>query len=173
MKIYFLQQVDADSAIGIPRDEIDYQRKLGHVKVNRMHTFLSHGYAKYMLLVWLTVANLIMLVHDKLFQHGKFYSHRDHTDDISIFDFAGPVHTNPVAQAITRLVSILLDPSGMGRVHLTLWRLKLGEDVHAWPVRITRALQVAILIGVGVLWRKIFRFFKAYPWALARRKSYV
>ena len=45
------EQVDADSAIGIPGDEMQYHRQMGHIKVNKVHTLLSYGYAKYMALV--------------------------------------------------------------------------------------------------------------------------
>ena len=62
---------------------------------------------------------------------------------------------------------MLLDPTGAGRSHCRLLLLKLGDDIRAWPLRIVRALQIAILIAVSVLWRKLFLFFKAYPWALA------
>ena len=70
---------------------------MGNIRVNRVHTFLSHGYSKYMTLVWLVVTHRIMVLHYKLFRHGKFDGQHDHEEDISIFDFVGPVHTNPMA----------------------------------------------------------------------------
>ena len=126
------EHVDAESAIGIPRDEIEHHRKMGHIKQNRAHTFLSHYYSKYMLLVWLAVTSTIMVLHYKFFKHGKYYSHRDHADDISVFDFVGTVHSNPVAQTITALAAMLLNPQGGvgGRAHLGLLFLKLGEDMN-------------------------------------------
>ena len=69
-----------------------------------------------------------MIVHYKLFKHGKFYPQRDHIKDMSIFDFVGPLYRNPVAQAISAMVSMLLNPLGMGREHLSLLLLKLGSD---------------------------------------------
>ena len=107
------QHVDANEAIGIPRDEIQYHRQMGHIKVNRVHTFLSHGYSKFMTLVWLVVTHTIMVIHYKMFKHGKFYSERDHSDDMSIFDFVGHVRTNPVAKSITALMAMMLDPMGL------------------------------------------------------------
>ena len=65
--------IDVDSAIGIPRDEMQYHRQVGSIRVNKVYTFLSHGAAKYMVLVWLVVASPIMVVHYNLFRHGKFY----------------------------------------------------------------------------------------------------
>ena len=161
------EHVDADAAIGIPRHEIEHYRQMGNIRVNRVHTFLSHGYSKYMTLVWLVVTHMIMIVHYKLFKHGTFYSQRGDLDGINIFDFVGPVHTNPVAQAMAALVAMLLDPMGSGRRHLRLLWLKLGDNLDHWPGRVVRALQVSLLIGISVLWRKLYKFFKAYPWALA------
>ena len=120
-----------------------------------------------MLLVWLSVAQPLMIVHYKLFRHGKFQSHRDRTDDFSIFDFTGPTHTNPAAQAITALVAMLLDPLGAGKRHLCLLCLKLGNCINEWPLRVVQALQISLLIGISASWRKLFKFFEAYPWALA------
>ena len=42
---------DADAAIGVPRDDYAYHREMGHLKLQKIHRFLSHGCAKYMLLV--------------------------------------------------------------------------------------------------------------------------
>ena len=155
--------VDADSAIGIPRDEFEYTRQMGNIKLNRVHTFLSHGYSKYLTLVWLVVTHPIMIVHYKLFKHGKFYGHRDHSADISIFDFVGADSANPVASAMAALISMLLDPKGAGRRHLSLLLLKLGEDMEQWPQRVVKALHISLLIGISVLWRKLYRAFAAYP----------
>ena len=68
---------------------------------------------------------------------------------------------------MSALLAMLLDPLGAGKVHLQVLLLVLGDDIAHWPRRAIHALQVAILIGVPVLWRKLFKFFDAYPWALA------
>ena len=162
-----LEQVDPESAIGIPKDASEHYKQMGNIKVNRAHTFLSHGYAKYLALVWLAVTLPIMILHYQLFKHGTFYSRRDHREDISIFDFVGPISTNPVAKVITALVTMLLDPLGAGRIHLKLMRLKLGDEMQEWPLRVVRALHFALLLGISVLWRKLFIAYQAYPWALA------
>ena len=44
--------------------------------------------------------------------------------------------------------------------------LKLGDNIDEWPLRIVRAVQISLLIGISVLWRKLYKFFKTYPWAL-------
>ena len=63
---------------------------------------------------------------------------------------------------------MLLDPLGRaGREHLKLLLLKLGRQIQTWPTRIKAALQVALLISISVLWRKLFVFFEPYLWALA------
>ena len=43
----------------------------------------------------------------------------------------------------------------------------MGDAIDQWPMRVVRALQIALLIGISVLWRKLYMAFKAYPWALA------
>lgn len=120
-----------------------------------------------MLLVWLVVAQPLMIVHYKLFRHGKFESHRDRTEDFSIFDFTGPTHTNPAAQATTSLVAMLFDLLGAGRRHLRLLCLRLGNRINAWPLRAVQALHISLLTGITVSWHELFKFFEAYPWALA------
>ena len=92
-----------------------------------------------------------MVVHYHLFKHGKYYSHRDHAGDISIFDFVGPTHSNPVAYAINALVLMLMEPRGGGRSHLGLMLLKLGDNINEWPLRVVRAVQIGLLIGISVL----------------------
>ena len=143
------EQVDADAAIGIPRDEMDYHRQVGNIKVNRAHTFLAHGYSKYLTLVWLVVVTeLLMIVHYQLFRNGKYYSHRDHTVDISIHDLVGQTHKNPVAHALGGLASMLMDPLGGGRQYLRILLLKLGDNMDEWPLRVTLALHILSLIHI-------------------------
>ena len=69
-------------------------------------------------------------MHYRLIKHGRFYSHRDNTDDMSVFDFVGPTHTNPVVDALNSLMTMLLDPMLLGRSHLSLLLLKLGNNMH-------------------------------------------
>ena len=62
---------------------------------------------------------------------------------------------------------MLLDPHGWaGKQHLRLLYIKLGA-IHQWPSRAIAALQVSLLIGIAILWRKLIIFSDAYPWALA------
>ena len=51
--------VEADGAIGIPRDTRLYEKNLGHLKLQKVHTFLSHAAAKHLLLVWVVVCTLL------------------------------------------------------------------------------------------------------------------
>ena len=90
-------QVDTDGAIGIPRDMIEYQRKMGHIKLQKVHTFLCHGFSKYMCLVWVVVSAPLMVLHYSRFRPGTFWNQRDHDDDVSIFDFVGSIAKNRVA----------------------------------------------------------------------------
>ena len=108
-----------------------------------------------------------MVGHYFLFKHGTWYSCRDHSEDMSTFDFCGLVPSNPVANAIEALLGMLLDPTVRGQNHLRILFLKLGEDIAAWLVRVRLALHISLLIGITVLWRKLYRHFQAYPWALA------
>ena len=55
--------VEADGAIGVPRDGYEYHKALGHIKIQKVHRFLSHGCAKHLLLVWLVVCAPIMILH--------------------------------------------------------------------------------------------------------------
>ena len=89
--------VDTDGAIGIPRDTIEYHRRMGHIKLQKVHAFLCHGYSKYMCLVWIVVSAPLMVLHYSLFRHGTFWNQRDHDDDVSIFDFVGSIAKNRVA----------------------------------------------------------------------------
>ena len=43
--------VEADGAIGVPRDTNAYERKVGRRKVQKVHTFLHNAAAKHLLLV--------------------------------------------------------------------------------------------------------------------------
>ena len=121
---------DADAAIGIPRDEQAYYKEAGHLRLQKIYTFLSHGHAKYMLLVWLAVVQPIMIMHYFLFKHGTWYPYRDFAADISIFDFCGGTQRNRVAVLVGSLASMLLDPAGLGRPYLRLLRLKLGDRIE-------------------------------------------
>ena len=62
---------------------------------------------------------------------------------------------------------MLREPDGLAaRKHLRLLHLALGRT-REWPERVATALQVALLIGIAVLWRKLIAYFESYPWALA------
>ena len=81
-----------------------------------------------MTLVWLDVANLLMVLHYKLFKHSKLFSARCHTEGTNIFDFAQDTRRNPAGHALVGLVSMLMDPLGAGRTHLHLLMLKVEQQ---------------------------------------------
>jgi len=146
--------VEADGAIGVPRDEYQYQQKLGHLKVQKIHTFLGHGSAKHLLLVWVVVCGPIMKFHYFLFANGKFFSQRTGEHSITVFDFVGNGPNNHLAAAMGALSSMLMDATGRtGGRHLRMLYIKLGP-IRQWPDRTKAALQVALLIGISVIWRK-------------------
>ena len=51
-------ELNPDGAIGVPMD-MEYERQVGHIKLNKVFNFFSHGEAKYLFLVWLCIANLV------------------------------------------------------------------------------------------------------------------
>ena len=108
------EHVDVDGAIGVPRDHTAHFRHMGHIKLHKCHRFLCNAMSKYILLIWLITTSDIMILHYRLFRHGTWWNRRNEKDDISIFDFTGPVPNNPVFMAIINLMTILLDPRGRG-----------------------------------------------------------
>ena len=144
--------VDYDAAIGVPRDPMGHERKIGGIKLNKVYYFLSHGKTKYVLLVFLVVSRPLFHVHYFLFKQGTWKSHRP-DDRACIFDFVGDATRNCVARAIGALAQMLLDPDGSGRTHLRLMALVLGRDSSAWPLPVTRALHVNLIIAICMLWR--------------------
>ena len=106
--------VDADGIIGIPRDTYQYEKNVGHLKVQKVLTFLSHASAKELLLVWVVVCTPIMRMHYFLFAHGKFFSHRSGDEDaITVFDFVGDTHFNHLSETMAALCSMLMEPDGL------------------------------------------------------------
>ena len=160
--------VEAEGAIGIPRDNQEYEQTLGHIKSQKVHTFLSHSAAKHVLLVWVVVCSPIMQLHYHLFKHGRFYSHRqDDCDAITVFDFVRDTAFNHVSRTLAALCAMLMEPDGpQGQQLLKLLLLKHGP-IAQWPLRVKAAMQVSLLLGITVLWRKLVVTFESYPWALA------
>ena len=137
-----------------------------HIKLNRAYTFLKQRSSEYLLLIWLCVCSCIIVVHCRLFKYGTWNSHRPEKDRCNIFDFCGDAADNPVAEALSTLASMLLDPEGVGRRPLALLYLKFGEDYSEWPKHVRELLDVSLCIAFSVLWRKLVYYFKQYPWLL-------
>ena len=56
---------------------------------------------------------------------------------------------------LAALCAMLMEPDGpVVRKHLRLLYLALGP-AREWPDRVATALQVALIIGIAVLWRKL------------------
>ena len=129
--------VDDDTVIGIPKDEKEHYKKLGRVKLSKVHTFLSDPASKYMPLIWLVVCSCIMVVHYRLFKHGTWFSHR-RDGRCNMFDFCGTDAGNQVAESLSALAAMLMDPLGGGRPHLKLLFLRFGQilingQAERWP----------------------------------------
>ena len=168
--------ISVDAAIGAPSDATRHWRKVKHIKLNRSFSFLKHRASEYLPLIWLCVCSCIMVVHYKLFRHGTWYNHRTTASGqggtsgrwprCNIFDFTSDLETNPVCEALAVLASMLLDPEGAGRKHLSLLFYKFG-DYSEWPHRVHEYLEGSLLIAFSVLWRKLYFEFQCYPWLLA------
>ena len=96
------------------------------------------------------------------------FSHRsDDKDAVAVLDFVGEAHCNHLVDTLAALCTMLMEPDGLAaRKHLRLLHLALGP-AREWPDRVATALQVALLIGIAVLWHKLIVYFESYPWALA------
>ena len=160
--------VEADGAIGVPRDTYAYEKKLGHLKVQKVHTFLSHAAAKELLLVWIVVTAPIMILHYFLFHNGKFCNPYDSdAAGVTVFDFVDDTASNRLTATVGALCSMLMEPTGhVASVHLNLLFLKLGR-LAQWPDRVKVALQVSLVLGIAWFWRKVIVHYNSYPWALA------
>ena len=160
--------VEPDGAIGVARDTYAYEKKLGHLKVQKVHTFLRNAAAKHLLMVWVVVTQPIMVLHYFLFKHGKFYNHRTGDEDaVTVFDFVDDTNFNRLSSTMAALSSMLMEANGhAGQRHLRLLGIQLGP-LEEWPTRVKVALQVSLLLGLAVLWRKLAVHFESYPWALA------
>ena len=159
--------VDDDAVIGVPKNEKDHYKKLGHVKLRKIFDFLSDPASKYLPLVWLVVCAPIMVVHYYLFKHGNWYNRRGGTKRCNIFDFCGSLERNPVCKCLCQIGAMLMDPLCGGASNLKLLRLRFGSDVRQWPRRLQAALTVSLLLAFCILWRKLFHAFDCYPWRLA------
>ena len=84
-----------------------------------------------------------------------------------MFDFCGTDAGNPVAEALSALAAMLMDPLCGGRPHRKLLVLRFGPDIDKWPSRTVAALQISLIIACCMLWRKLFHSLSCYPWLLA------
>ena len=81
-------------------------------------------------LVWITVTQMIMELHFRLFKRGVFYNHMQCRDEarkrFACFEFCRGAESNPAAKALDAIGAMLFDPEGEGRTFeasaLPLWR---------------------------------------------------
>ena len=102
------------------------ERKVGHIKLNRVYPFLGHGEAKYLFLVWLSIANLVMPVHYSLFKHDTWFQNRKPEAKQKISDFIDGSTGGPVRTCLGSLAEMLLESRGRDRCHLRILSLKVG-----------------------------------------------
>ena len=159
--------VSGDAAVGAPRDPIGHMRKVNRMKLQKAFHFVCKKSTKWKPLIWLATCSPIMAVHYNLFKYGTWKSrcHGDHR--LSIFDFCNSAPENPVASALMTLSDILLRPQAEGRRHLLTLADHFGLCPGQWPSKVREALHVSALMAFSMLWRKLFFFFRSYPWKLA------
>ena len=157
--------ISKDAAVGVPGNTNAHWRKLKHIKLNRAFDFLRKRSSTWLPLVWLCVCSCIMVIHFRLFKHGTWYSQRRTKDCCDIFDFCSD-RENLIAEALSTLASMMLDPENAGRRPLALLILKFGDDVTAWPHQVHECLQGAVSIAFCVLWRHLYYDFQCFPWLL-------
>ena len=159
-------ELHPDGAIGVPMD-MEYERQVGHIKLTKVFNFFGHGEAKYLFLVWLCIANLVMPVHYSLFKSGTWFQNRRPEAKQKISDLIDGSRGSPVKTCLGSLAEILLDSRGRGRRHLRILSLKLGDQTHLWPPRVLQALHVATTVVFCIMWRELFFYYDCYPWVLA------
>ena len=108
--------LDLDRAIGVPTD-MGQERKVGHIKLNKVYRFLGHGEAKYLFLVWLCIALQVMPVHYALFRTGTWFNRRREAGQEKISDFLDGSTGSPVRSCLGALAEMLLDSRGSGQRH--------------------------------------------------------
>jgi len=133
---------------------------------------VESGPAPMLFLVWITITQLIMVLHSRLFKRGTWYSHllagREADMRFACFEFCrGPSH-KPAAKLLTALGAMMFDPGGDGRQHLLLLHTRYGSNSDDWPLALTKALHISNVVAFARVWRLLFFYFKLWPWPLAR-----
>ena len=91
-----------------------------------------------------------MCIRDRNFTVTK----KSDEDAATVFDFVGDTNFNHLITTMAALCTMLMEPEGLaGQKHLRLLHLIFGPT-EKWPLRVTAALQVSLLLGIAVLWRK-------------------
>ncbi len=122
-------------------------------------------------LVWITVTQMIMELHFRLFKRGVFYNHMQCRDEarkrFACFEFCRGAESNPAAKALDAIGAMLFDAEGKGRKHLKLLHCRYGGKTSQWPLALTGSLQISLLMAFARFWRLLFYVFQQYPWRLA------
>ena len=133
---------DADAVVGAPTNAIVHQRKLQEKQRQKMLRLVEDNDSPPMIfLVWVTVVQLIMPLHYKLFKRGVFFNQMQQGPDqerrYGCFELCTPSN-NPAAQIISIITVTILEPSAAGSQHL---KLLLFES---WTTR----AQLAAFLGL-------------------------
>ena len=85
--------ISVDDAVVVPTNTTAHWRKVKHIKLNRSFNFLKKRSC-----AWLP------------FKYGTWYSHRRTKDRRDIFDFSSDLLENPIAEVLSTLASMKVDP---------------------------------------------------------------
>ena len=164
-----LQHVDA--LVGAPADAIVHQRKLKAKQCDKILGLVQNAAAPMLFLVWITITQLIMTLHYRLFKRGVFWNHMQAKQEadrrFAVFEFCRGLDSNPAAKLLTAIGQIMFNPDGAGRPHLRLLHARFGRSVVDWPLALLKELHVACVRSFARLWRLLFHHFQQYPWLLA------
>ena len=122
------------------------------------------------MLVWITITQLIMTLHWRLFKRGRWFSHMEDLDErdkrVACFEFCRGPCQNPVAFILNALGSIMFDPDYAGWESLRLLHFRYGNSSAEWPPDVLTELHRSVVTAWARLWRLIYVFFRVYPWLL-------
>ena len=108
----------------------------------------------------ITVTQMIMELHFRLLKRRVFYNHMQCRDEarkrFACFEFCRGAESNPAAKALDVSGAMLFDPEGEGRTHLKLLHCRYGGETSQWPLAVTGALHMFLLMAFARFWRLLF-----------------
>ena len=161
----------ADALVGAPADVIVHQRKLKEKQCDKILGLVCSTVAPMHFLVWITITQLIMTLHYRLFKRGVFWNHMQAEEEadrrFAVFEFCRGPDSNPAGKLLTAVGQIMFDPDGAGRPHLRLLHARFGPTVAIWPLALMKELHMACVRTFSRSWRLLLHHFQQYPWRLA------